>query len=67
MTKPLNRCAVCGAPMTSASGMYAVIERRVRNDEGQRKVRSVFTARLCSVCGGKFADRCEGLLEGMRA
>lgn len=63
----INRCEACGAPLTSASGMYANVERRVQNEGGQRKVRSIFTARLCSVCGSRFAERCAGLLEGMRA
>ena len=64
--KNYNRCAVCGNILSNTAGSYATVMRRFKGDNGQRKTHAMFTARLCAICGQKFADRCVGLLEGMK-
>lgn len=61
-----NRCAVCGSMLSNETGSYASVMRRYPSDNGTRKTHAMFTARLCSICGQKFAERCVGLLEGMK-
>lgn len=66
MTTRETRCSVCGKPLVRTSGAYVRVERRLPTAIGNKTGRSMFSARFCSVCGQKFADRCAGLVEGMK-
>ena len=52
--------------MTRTSGAYVRVERRLPTAIGNKTGRSIFSARFCTICGQKFADRCAGLVEGMK-
>ena len=66
MTASETRCSVCGIPLARMSDAYVRVEKRMHTDRGTKTGRSMFSARFCSVCGQKFAERCAGLVEGMR-
>ena len=66
MTTRETRCSVCGKPLVRTSGAYVRVEKRMHTDRGTKTGRSMFSARFCTICGQKFAERCAGLLEGMK-
>lgn len=66
MTTRETRCSVCGTPLARMSGAYVRVEKRMHTAKGTKTGRSMFSARFCTICGQKFAERCAGLVEGMK-